>query len=258
MGQALFESLVEGRYTAQAEFPGFDAAVVRDLRVRGADTRRRITLQIKKLDEAVTVNRDPKTASLDPAGSAFSTVLTRAQIALLPDDPDEMEEVLKAMAPPGAVIRVDGFTGGKLPPKSQIRSIRLPRMDMFAAQNHGGMNGIMFIDIMTAPGNAPLRGTVDAAFLDSALNARNAFTPTKADEQMRQGGFSLSRYIQPNKSSFSINGSVADQYTSPNGTKGKDRCDFSADGKRMTCHGQFTPPGAKKAVTFLEIWDKTK
>jgi hypothetical protein len=49
-----------------------------------------------------------------------------------------------------------------------------------------------------------------------------------------------------------------DQYTAPNGTKGKDKCDFSADGKRMTCHGQFTPPGAKQPVTFLEVWDKTK
>ena len=68
-------------------------------------------------------------------------MLTREQIDALPDDPDEMEAVLKAMAPPGSTIRVDGFTGGKLPPKSQIRSIRLPRMDMFAAQNHGGMSG---------------------------------------------------------------------------------------------------------------------
>ena len=34
------------------------------------------------------------------------------------------------------LLDVDGFTGGRLPPKSQIRSIRLPRMDMFAAQNH--------------------------------------------------------------------------------------------------------------------------
>ena len=49
-----------------------------------------------------------------------------------------------------------------------------------------------------------------------------------------------------------------DEYTAPNGTKGKDACDFSADKKRMTCHGQFTPPGAAQPVTFLEVWDKTK
>ncbi len=88
--------------------------------------------------------------------------------------------MLKAMAPPGSTIRVDGFTGGRLPPKSQIRSIRLPRMDMFAAQNHGGMGGAHFIDIMTMPGAGPLRGSVDFTFLDDALNARNAMTPRRA------------------------------------------------------------------------------
>jgi len=48
-----------------------------------------------------------------------------------------------------------------------------------------------------------------------------------------------------------------DQYTGPTGVKGKDNCSFSADGKVMTCHGQFTPPGAKGPTKFLEVWDKT-
>ena len=53
------------------------------------------------------------------------------------------EEAIDAKCIGSPTIRVDGFTGGRLPPKSQIRSIRLPRMDMFAAQNHGGMSGMM-------------------------------------------------------------------------------------------------------------------
>ncbi|MGH7185114.1 MAG: carboxypeptidase-like regulatory domain-containing protein, partial [Pseudomonadota bacterium] len=134
---ATFESLGFGRYTIQAEFPGFETVIVRNVRVRGIETRTRVMLPLKKLVEKVTVGQGGRTSGLDPRGDAFSTVLTREQIAALPDDPDEMEAVLKAMAPPGAIIRVDGFTGGKLPPKSQIRSIRLPRMDQFAAQNHG-------------------------------------------------------------------------------------------------------------------------
>jgi hypothetical protein len=215
-GVAVIEGLPDGRYTLQVEFSGFATAIVRDIRVRGGDTRRRVTLQIGKLDEAVTVSRDRQSSSLDPRGSAFSSVLTREQIDALPDDPDEMEAALKAMAPPGSTIRVDGFSGGKLPPKSQIRSIRLPRLDMFAAQNHGGMTGMMFIDIMTMPGNGPLRGNVDFNFLDDALNARNAFTPNKPQEQMRQFGWGLSGTIRPNKTSFSINGGAGSQYSSPN------------------------------------------
>ena len=138
-GIATVEHLKPGRYTIQAEFPGFEAATVRDVRVGATgNVRRTIVLPIKKVAEDVTVGRDKQSSALDPLGNSFSTVLTREQIAALPDDPDEMEKVLKAMAPPGAQIRVDGFTGGKLPPKSQIRSIRLPRMDQIAAQNHGG------------------------------------------------------------------------------------------------------------------------
>ena len=203
-GVATVDRLEPGRYAIQAEFPGFETVVVHDVRVRTGDVRRTIALPIKKVAEDVTVGRDRQSAALDPQGSAFSTVLTREQIAALPDDPDELESVLKSMAPPGAQFRVDGFTGGKLPPKSQIRSIRLPRMDQIAAQNHGGLNGLLFIDILTQPGNGPLRGSVDFAYRDDALDAKNPFTPVKGDEGLRQGGVSFSGSIVPGKSSFSI------------------------------------------------------
>jgi hypothetical protein len=214
-GVAIVPNLADGRYTIQVEFPGFATSILQDVRVRGGDVRRRVTLQISKFDQQVTVARDAQSASLDPGGAAFSTVLTREQIEALPDDPDEMEAVLKAMSPPGATIRVDGFTGGKLPPKSQIRSIRLPKMDMFAAQNHGGMSGAIHIDIMTMPGNGPLRANVDMNYMDDALNARNAFSPEKGAEQVQQYGYSLSGTIKPNKASFWINGGVGTQYTAP-------------------------------------------
>ena len=118
-------------------------------------------------------------------------MLTRAQIEALPDDPDEMEAVLKEMAGPGATIRVDGFRGGKLPPKSQIQGIRF-RRDLFAAENHGG--GMVFVDITTRPGGGPLRGSVDFTFRDESLNARNAFAPRLGPEQQQNGTFTMSRH----------------------------------------------------------------
>ena len=213
-GLATFDAMAPGRYTIQAEFPGFETVVVRDVRVRPGDTRRTVVLPIKKVAEDVTVGRDRQTSALDPRGNAFSTVLTREQIAALPDDPDEMEAVLKAMSPPGATLRVDGFTGGKLPLKSQIRSIRLPRMDAFAAQNHGGMTAMLHIDVMTGPGSGPLRGSVDIALRDDALNARNPFTPEKGDEGLRQGGGSINGTIVPNTSSFSLSAQHARMFDS--------------------------------------------
>jgi hypothetical protein len=216
-GLATFDKLTQGRYTVQVEFPGFETVTVRDVRVRAGDTRRTVTLPLKKVEDEVTVGRDGQTSGLDPKGSAFSTILTREMIEALPDDPEEMEAVLKAMSPPGAQIRIDGFTGGQMPSKSQIRSIRLPRMDQYAAQNHGGVQGgALFIDIMTMPGAGPLRGSVDMSFNDDSMNARNPFTPVKGPEQLRQYGMSLSGTIRPNKTSFSFNAGGTTQYSSPN------------------------------------------
>ena len=216
VGVATFDGLVPGRYTIQASFEAFQTVTVKDVRVRAGDNRQKITLPLQHVNEALTVSRDKQSAALDPLGSSFSTVLTREQIAALPDDPDEMEAALKAMSPPGASMRVDGFSGGKLPPKSQIRSIRLPRMDMMAAQNHGGMNGAMFIDIMTGPGLGAFRGSTDFTLRDDALNSRNPFTPVKGDESLRQYGLSLSGPIRKNKSSFSLTIGGASDFTTTN------------------------------------------
>ena len=122
-GVATLADLADGRYDIEASFAGFDTVTVRDVRVRGGDMRRRITLRIKKVDELITVGRDRQTPALDPGGSAFSTVLTREQIDALPDDPDELEAALKAMAPPGSTIRVDGFTR-RTPPLEVAESDR--------------------------------------------------------------------------------------------------------------------------------------
>ena len=215
-GVATIENLPPGRYTITAEFQGFETVILKDYRVRAGDNRRTITLPIKKVAEDVVVGRDKQSAGLDPRGAAFSTVLTREQIAALPDDPDEMEAALKAMSPPGAVLKVDGFTGGKLPPKSQIRSIRLPRMDQMAAQNHGGIGGMMHIEVMTQPGNGPLAGSFDIGFRDDALNAKNPFTPVKGEEALHQGTFSINGSIVPNKSSFSLSVQQARMFDSGN------------------------------------------
>ena len=126
-----------GRYAVNVAFPGFETRTIADVRVRAGDNRREVTLPIEKVAESVAVGRDAATAASDPKSERFSNVLSKDQIEALPDDPDEMEKVLKEMAGPGATIRVDGFRGGKLPPKSQIRSIRFASA-MFGAENHSG------------------------------------------------------------------------------------------------------------------------
>ena len=155
-GEAAFATLAPGRYSVRAEFPGFEPRQLDDVRLRaGSNTRREMKLTLAKVAEDVVVGQDPRDRALDPRGNAFGNLLTREQIEALPDDPDDMEAALKEMGGPGATIRVDGFRGGRLPPKSQIQSIRF-RRDLFAAENHGG--GMVFVDLVTRPGGGPLRG----------------------------------------------------------------------------------------------------
>jgi hypothetical protein len=202
-GVATVTDLPPGRYTVTVRFPGFETRTLTDVRLRAGETRKEVTLPIEKVAETVAVGRDPATAASDPRSDRFGNVLSKDQIAALPDDPDEMEQTLKDMAGPGATIRVDGFRGGKLPPKSQIRSIRFSS-GMFAAENHGA--GMTFVDIATQSGLGPLRGGVDFSLRDGSLNARNAFQAQKGPEQTQQYGFNLSGTLLKERTSFSIAG----------------------------------------------------
>ena len=211
-GEALFENVAPARYAVRAEFPGFEPRQIDDLRLRpGSNSRREVRLPIAKIAEDLVVAQDPRDRALDPRGNAFSNVLSKEQIEALPDDPDEMEAALKAMAGPGATIRVDGFHGGKMPPKSQIRSIRF-RRDMFAAENHGG--AMVFVDIVTNPGGGPLRGTADFTFRDESLNARNAFAPTRAPEQQQGVNFTMSGTLLKDRTGFTFTTNGVDSYDS--------------------------------------------
>ena len=212
-GVATADDLVPGRYSLEVTFAGFETLVVPDVRIRAGENRRDAVLKIQKLDEQVSVGRDKATVASDPNNDRFNTVLSKDQINALPDDPDEMERVLKEMAGPGAVIRVDGFRGGRLPPKSQIRSIRISR-DAFAAENH--MAGMVFVDIVTQPGMGPLRGSMDFLFRDDSLNARNAFQPEKGAEQTQQYTFNLSGTLKEQRTSFSLSAAGASLYDSAN------------------------------------------
>src|SRR4029077_16397971 len=166
---ATIDGLVPGRYTIQAEFPGFELGVVRDLRVRIGDNRHVIVLAIQRVQESVTVAQDAQAGAADRKGSAFGTALTRDQVAALSDAPNEMPRQLQDMAGPGAVIRIDSFEGGSLPPKSQIKMIHITR-DQFAAENHSAEG--LFIDIITQPGLGPVRTNMNYQAHNSAMAAR--------------------------------------------------------------------------------------
>ena len=114
-GQATLEKLTPGVYTIEAEFPGFEKRVLKDTRLRAGENKHVAVLAIQGLMDSVTVARDKQAAAADPK-STFGTTLTREQIEALSDDPEEMRRQIMNMAP-DAVLRIDSFEGGQLPPK---------------------------------------------------------------------------------------------------------------------------------------------
>ncbi len=174
-GTVTFQGLVPGKYAAVAEFPGFDPNAAAELNVRaGRNTKQDITLEIAGFVEQVEVEQDTADRAVT---ESFSTALSASQIEALADDPDEMQQQLEQLAGPGARIRVNGFEGGQLPPKSQIREIRF-RFDPFAAENHDA--GFPRVDIITRPGNGPIRNNMTFGFRDNSLDAPNFFSCDRA------------------------------------------------------------------------------
>jgi hypothetical protein len=200
-GVATIDALLPGRYSIEAEFGGFEKGVLKDVRLRRGDNKQVVVLGLKNVQESVTVAQDAQAAAADPRGNAFKTALTVEEIAALSDDPAEMAQQLQEMAGGTAVIRVDSFAGGPLPPKALIKSIHIVR-DAFAAENHSAESEE--IDIITQPGSGALRANVSSRVRDASLNARSPFTPTKGAERSQSYEGNIGGTLVRNKSSFSL------------------------------------------------------
>ena len=212
-GLAIISGLTPGRYTARAEFQGFFPGVLKEVRVRQGDNRHIIVLLVENFAETVEVKQDAQAGAADRRSDAFGSVMTREQMDALSDDPDEMQRQLMDMAGPGATLRIDSFEGGRLPPKSQIKSIRVTR-DQFAAENHSA--DAFFIEVITQPGIGPIRTGFRYGLRNSAMSARNAFTPTKGQEQEQQYGFNTGGGLIQNRASFFFNVNGNTSYDTPN------------------------------------------
>ncbi len=162
-----------------------------------------VTLTIAAAEEQVDVS-DGEAVSNDPNNNASATVLKEKDLEALPDDPDELEAALQALAGPsagpnGGQIYIDGFTGGRLPPKEAIREIRINQNPFSAEFDRLGFGRI---EILTKPGSDKWRGQAFLNFNDESLNSRNPFALNRAPSQTRFYGGSISGPIQKGKSSF--------------------------------------------------------
>ena len=207
-GVASSPALPVGPVTVQVDYPGFNPHVS-TLTLRRGAVNHTITLKIAGLTEEIVVNETQNAD--DQRGNALSTTLEQDEIDALPDDPEELAEVLTAMAGPGgATFVMNGFTGGRLPTREEIRTIRF-RNNSFSADNHDA--GRTQIEIVTRP-NTNWAGNANVNLRGDALNARQPQARIETPQQDTQFQFGIRGPIVARRTSFNFNANGVSGYRS--------------------------------------------
>ncbi|MFM9903834.1 MAG: TonB-dependent receptor domain-containing protein [Pyrinomonadaceae bacterium] len=205
-GEYTITALAPGKYTVKAIAPKFGLYENTEVDVTaGAKTDLIVVLTVSGVDETVDVN-SANQISTDADSNKDATIISGKDLDALPDDPDELAAALQALVggaagPNGGQIYIDGFTGGQMPTKDQIREIRINSNPFSAEYDRPGSGRI---EILTRPGSDKWRGSVNGQFNDESLNSRNPFALNRAPTQQRNFGGNISGPIQKGKSSFSL------------------------------------------------------
>ena len=189
-GTYALSGLPGGLYMVQGEATGFARYEQAGYEVRAGTTQTlNLRMSLQAQADQVTVAAEGNAAiDTDPSNNAGALVLQKNDLDALPDDRDDLTADLLALAGPaagpgGGQFFIDGFTGGRLPPKQSIREIRI-NQNPFAAQFERPGQGR--IEIFTKPGTDQFHGDVLFQFSDAALNSRNPYVATKPPYQRRQ------------------------------------------------------------------------
>src|SRR5215208_6571721 len=206
-GSYTINGLAPGKYTVRAINAGFAMFETADVEVVvGKAHQLDVTLKVALEEQKVTIATDNRELSTEPENNAGAVVLKGDELESLPDDPDDLAAALQALAGPsagpnGGQIFVDGFTGGRLPPRASIREVRINSNPFSAEYDRLGFGRI---EILTRPGTDRYRGQVSFNFNDDALNSRNPFADSRPPIQTRQYGGNFGGPISKRKASFFV------------------------------------------------------
>ena len=196
-GEARFDALRPGTYSWHVTSAGFMTLDPEPFTIRaGGHITREVTLQLAGFVEEVEVAPTPDDRLLM---DSFSRQFTADQLEALPEDPEELAQVLRHLVGDDADIRVDGFKGGRLPPGTQIQDVRI-LYDIGAASGGGGPR----VEITTTRGGGRWRNNAGVTVRDASLNARNSFSGLQPTGQTRQYSWNLNGPIVRNRTGLSL------------------------------------------------------
>lgn len=204
-GAYTFRGVAPGTYSVSATHAGLQQNAAAVIVEAGRSARANLVLAVgvQKQEVTVTGTQDNE-VNTEPANNATALVLKKSDLAALPDDPDDLQADLEALAGPaagpgGTQFYIDGFTGGQLPPKSSIREIRI-NTNPFSAEFHN--LGYGRIEIFTKPGTDRFHGSGYYDISDDIWNARNPFLSVSPTFRTQLFGGNVSGPINKHASFF--------------------------------------------------------
>jgi len=182
-GTWTFSGLTAGAYKVAVNFPGF-TAFERTVTVEaGSAAELPVQLIPAAATQEVSVSAEPDAVGVEPEHNASASVVKGSDLDALPDDPDDLTDMLNALAGPSAgngdppAMLVDGFSGGALPPKNTIKEIRLNQNPFSTEYEYLGFGRV---EVITKPGTDVLHGNFQLTDSDAFFNSRNPFAANKA------------------------------------------------------------------------------
>ena len=166
-----------GTYTLRVDSPGFVPYTSSPLLLK---PHAQLSLPLRLAVEGVAEHLDVTSGagnSTDPNDNASALVFEGDRLNLLSDDNATLKQQLQALAGPGIggagmQIFVNGFSGGTLPPKSSIRSIRISKSDYSPYYDSLGFGRV---EIETKPGTDKFHGGLNFSGTDQPFNASNPY-----------------------------------------------------------------------------------
>jgi hypothetical protein len=207
-GRYTIPNLPLGKYSLRADASGFLTFLRPEVSIGpGQANAVDIALQIAAEAQEIEVADETVGAlSVDASSNIGALVLKEEDLEALPDDPDDLESDLQALAGPaagpnGAQFFVDGFSGGQLPPKSSIREIRINSNPFSSEFDRPGFGRI---EVLTKPGTDNYHGQAFLNYGNKVFDSRNPLLATAPpDYASKLASFQLGGPIN-RRSSFLI------------------------------------------------------
>jgi hypothetical protein len=211
-GEFTLLQFAPGIYTLSVEAEGFQPYSERELRLPLNRPLLKLTLKVAAVSIETEVKAEEPGVSVEPDQNLDATVLGEDFVDTLPDNEEDLREYLLALASPGAggaaggqggaQIYINGFRGGRLPPREAILQVRINQNPFSAEFERPGAGRV---EIITKPGNNEWHGGFGANFRNSALDARNAFAMVKPELDQKRYSFNLSGPLIRKRMSFFAN-----------------------------------------------------